>query len=272
MKIHFLGTAAAEGWPGLFCRCEHCRRARTLGGKNIRTRSSAIIDDTIKIDFPPDTYHHVLRDHLDLAAIEHLLITHTHTDHLQAADLEKRAPVLAHGIEHPLHIYGHDLALYHIANAVNLKTNRYELHLVHPFQTFQIDEQTRVTPLLADHDKRGLQTCLLYFIERNGKSLLYGHDSGWFPEETWRWLEGQTFDGTILDCTNGPLPGRSNHLNIEAVLEMQDLFKQKKMLRENGKVIATHFSHNGGLLHEELEQIFTPHGIIVAYDGLVLQL
>lgn len=272
MKIHFLGTAAAEGWPGIFCRCEHCMKARQLGGKNIRTRSSAIIDDSIKIDLPPDTYYHVLRDNLDLAAIEHLFITHTHSDHLQPDELEKRTPVCAHGVEHPLHIYGHDLALDKVANAINMKSKLYELHLVHPFQPVQIDETTKVTPLLADHDKRKLQTCLLYAIEKDGKSLLYGHDSGWFPQETWSWLMRHTFDGVILDCTNGPLPGRSNHLNIDAVVEIQDIFRKNGMLRDHGKVIATHFSHNGGLLHEELERVFAAHQIIVAYDGLILHL
>ena len=33
MKIHYLGTAAAEGWPALFCDCENCRRARIEKGK-----------------------------------------------------------------------------------------------------------------------------------------------------------------------------------------------------------------------------------------------
>ena len=37
MKITFYGTAAGEGWPGVFCQCELCREARRLGGKNIRT-------------------------------------------------------------------------------------------------------------------------------------------------------------------------------------------------------------------------------------------
>ena len=35
MKIKFLGTAAAEGLPGMYCECENCIRAKKLGGKNI---------------------------------------------------------------------------------------------------------------------------------------------------------------------------------------------------------------------------------------------
>lgn len=268
MKIHFLGTAAAEGWPGLFCRCEICKKAKQLGGKNIRTRSSAIIDDTIKVDFPPDTYYHMLRDDIDMAAIEHLFVTHSHWDHLQHTDLEKRIHGCAHGIDHPLHIYGHDLILKSCREVLDPRSDRFALHLVQPYRTVQVNATTSVTPLLADHDK--METCLLYFIEKDGKALLYGNDTGWFPDETWEWLKKKTFDAAILDCTKGPLPGRDNHLNIEAVLEINDIFRTKRMLRDNGKIIVTHFSHNCGLLHEDLEEVFTPHNILVAYDSMIL--
>ena len=33
-------------------------------------------------------------------------------------------------------------------------------------------------------------------------------------------------------------------------------------------VVATHFSHNGGLLHDELIRTFAPHGVNVAHDGV----
>ena len=49
MKITFLGTAAAEGVPAIFCNCEYCQNARLKGGKNIRTRSQEIINEYIKI-------------------------------------------------------------------------------------------------------------------------------------------------------------------------------------------------------------------------------
>jgi phosphoribosyl 1,2-cyclic phosphate phosphodiesterase len=50
MKLLFLGTAAAEGFPGLFCNCASCREARALGGKNLRMRSSLLINEDLLID------------------------------------------------------------------------------------------------------------------------------------------------------------------------------------------------------------------------------
>lgn len=62
MKIHFLGTAASEGIPNPFCRCEHCQQARIRKGKNIRTHSSAIIDDQLLIDVAPEFSQQLLRE------------------------------------------------------------------------------------------------------------------------------------------------------------------------------------------------------------------
>ena len=54
MKILYMGTAAAEGWPGLFCSCDVCSHARKAGGRNLRTRTQAMLDDDLLLDFPPD--------------------------------------------------------------------------------------------------------------------------------------------------------------------------------------------------------------------------
>ena len=47
MKFRYLGTAAAEGWPAVFCNCDNCMRAKKAGGRNLRTRSQAIINDDL---------------------------------------------------------------------------------------------------------------------------------------------------------------------------------------------------------------------------------
>lgn len=265
MNIHFLGTSAAEGFPGVFCRCEHCARARKLGGKNIRTRTSVLIDGVLKIDMPPDTYHHVLRDSLDLGAVKDLFITHTHSDHLYVDELFMRAPGFQHGCEHPLMIYGHDAAIQLCRQRLGSNETYFKLNRIQPFETVEA-ETARITPLPAEHSKD--ETCLLYFIERNGKSILYGHDTGWFLDSTWEWLENQKLDLAILDCTNGNIPSRKGHMNIEAVVEIDQRFKSLGVYHKNSQTIATHFSHNTGLQHEDLVRIFTPHGIEVAYDGM----
>lgn len=271
MEVHFLGTAAAEGWPALWCRCAHCAEARRRGGRDIRTRAGALVDGRIKIDLGPDTYMQALRDGVDLGAVEHLLVTHSHEDHFSPEELAMRAPPFGHGAEHELTIWAGEKPL-HAARQV-LKaygTPHISLRLVRPFEPFQAGD-ARITPLLADHDP--LETCLIYAIERQGKRLLWGHDTGIFPEETWRCLEGQApFDAVVLDCTNGPLPGKRGHLGIEGVLEVKAEMLQRHLAHPATRFVATHFSHNGGLLQADLEERLGPEGVLVAYDGMRLRI
>lgn len=58
MKLKYLGTAAYEGVPSLFCDCVVCRKSKRTGGKNLRSRSQALVNDDLLIDFPADTVWH----------------------------------------------------------------------------------------------------------------------------------------------------------------------------------------------------------------------
>ncbi|MNI69126.1 Phosphoribosyl 1,2-cyclic phosphodiesterase [compost metagenome] len=147
--------------------------------------------------------------------------------------------------------------------------HNYKFHKVIPFEPIQTQTAT-IVPLLADHDP--LETCLLYYIEKDGKTILYGNDSGWFPEQTWNWLKDKQLDLAILECTTGRSLYRNNHMSVDAVLETKTWMDTNGVLKPDGQVVVTHFSHNAGLLHEDLTDIFEPYGIQVAYDGLLIQL
>src|SRR4030042_946112 len=54
MRLFFLGTAAAEGYPAIFCNCANCRQARLLGGRDQRFRSALLVNDDLLIDFAPE--------------------------------------------------------------------------------------------------------------------------------------------------------------------------------------------------------------------------
>ena len=56
MELLYLGTAAAEAIPGMFCDCRFCKTAKALGGKEYRMRSGAVINGELMIDFSPDVH------------------------------------------------------------------------------------------------------------------------------------------------------------------------------------------------------------------------
>jgi len=271
MRILFAGTGAAEGWPGIFCECDACARARMIGGKNLRSRCSVHFDNEYKVDLPPDTYLHILKYNLNFADIKHLFITHDHYDHLHSDDLLMRREPFAHMSEkNDIHIYGSRDVIGSITDRLG-ETSKMglTLHTLKPFETVNAGE-FRVKALLADHDPN--KVCFIYLFYSRGKIILYGHDSGWFPEETWREIEGFRLDLAILDCTAGAISSRRNHMGLKEIIEMREYMISKNIADKDTIFVATHFSHNGRLLHDELVEKLYPRGIEVAYDGLIIDL
>ncbi|MFC5653269.1 MBL fold metallo-hydrolase [Paenibacillus solisilvae] len=200
------------------------------------------------------------------------MFTHTHYDHFNPDDLFSRVEGYAHGIDKPLTIYGNDAVIGRsIAALGQYAGDRFEFQLLRPFQAISLGDRV-VTPLLANHDRT--ETCMLFYIEKDGKRLFYGNDTGWLHEDTWNWLKGKVIDLAILDCTHGYTHNNRNpnHMGIETVLEVQRVLQEEGNLSKNGQIFVTHFTHNSGLLHEDFERIFEPAGIKVAYDGLVIHI
>ena len=206
MKIKYLGTSAAEGIPGLFCNCVYCNEARRRGGKDLRTRSQSIIDNTLLIDFPADSLSHMYKYEIPISHIHNILITHTHQDHLYLEDFGLRSKYygFAHNIDQMLTVYGNDTFIKKF-DAMYPQNSHYEqakpnitCRELTEYKTVDIDGYN-VTALLARHDPN--EKCFIYYIERGGTSLLYGNDTGWFPEPTWKFLADKTIDLVSLDCT-----------------------------------------------------------------------
>src|SRR5699024_8222762 len=120
--------------------------------------------------------YHAVRDQINFTKLKDLLITHTHGDHFTPQDLLNRIEGFAHGVNAPLHVYGNDLAVQGYRQNIPPDKNRFVYHRVLPFQEIKTQTAT-ITPLLADHDPN--ETCLLYYIEKDGKQILYGNDTGW---------------------------------------------------------------------------------------------
>ena len=249
MKIQFLGTAAAEGIPALFCKCPVCQNALAVRGKEIKTRSQAVVDDKILIDFPADTYMHMLLHNVDLASVHTLIVTHSHSDHFYERDFWCRLPGIANNIEgEPLNVYMTAPALRRAEEfaAVHMKGNtRVVFREIRPFEAFEA-EGYRFIPLRANHDQNA--GAVFFIIEKDGKSALYANDTGIFPDETVEYLAnyGRRFDFVSLDCTAMLLTGwRDGHMGLDTNAEMYAKLTEMGLCGENTVAYVNHFSHNG---------------------------
>ena len=270
MKITYLGTAAAEGFPAVFCNCEFCKTARKLGGKNIRTRSQAIINDDLLIDLPADTYCHFLQNGIAGDTIKYLLITHSHSDHLYTGEFEMRSVPYAHNMRADcLEIYGSQGA-YDILSKKGVSKNTSVAALKH-FETVSFGSYT-VTALPARHmlsDKANI------YLIRGEKALLYAHDTGFFFDEVFEYLEKEkvVLDFISLDCTNVDIPisESGTHMDFENIGKVLEKLTDLGVINEKTVKVVNHFSHNGNPLHHLLEERAAKYGCIVSYDGLAIE-
>jgi phosphoribosyl 1,2-cyclic phosphate phosphodiesterase len=264
MKIKYLGTGASEGFPGIFCQCEACGRARSLGGKNLRRRSSALIDGSLLVDIPPDLYGLSLLHGVDLSQIKHIAVTHTHEDHFYLHELSNFAPPFAHRSGEAVKFYGscavHDAFVRMYEGKLD---GLVEMIPLEPFRPVTAGGHV-LTPLPASH---GAPNSLIYIVESNGQRLLYANDTGWFSDAVWDYLRGKRFDIVSMDCTSIVGEVYSTHMNLNQNILLRERLLQMGSADERTVFVATHFSHNGLLMQHEMEERFAPYGIRTAYDG-----
>lgn len=273
MQLQICGTAAAEGIPALFCECRVCTEARRRGGKELRSRSAYQVGDRVRIDWGPDALYHAHRLGLDYSRLRHLLLTHSHDDHWYPINLMYRNPGFANLAQRtPLHIHAVEATLDALPNGMlgDPKRADLELHPMKMWQTVELPgEDIRFTPILADHARDRI--CVNFILQTGDRCILQGNDTGWYPDETWAFLKDYRFDAVIFDSTSGfNDEARRNHMGCAAVVEAFERLDAMGCLNADCRRVATHFSHNGLALHDELEQRFAPHAIVPAYDGMMV--
>ncbi len=274
MKLTYLGTAAAEGWPAVFCRCDNCMRALNAGGRNIRTRSQAMINDDFLFDFPTDTYEHALHNRIDLSKIEYVFFTHSHVDHCTPIDLVMRRSVLAHNLtkEH-LTLYGSERVKDRICEVTDvLENNLYDISFekIENYHTYEVGNY-KVTPLKAFHVT---QDDMIYIVESEGKTLLYLHDTGPLYDEAVSYLVENKIKADLVsyDCTFASRRGVGGHLGLDTAAELRDKFLSLGIIDEKTVNILNHFSHNGESIYDEFVPIAAENGFIVSYDGMTVEI
>ena len=272
MEILLLGTAAAEGWPCPWCGCDSCTHARRAGGRDIRSRSNALIDGVVKVDFNADTLMQVQRMGRDLTALSTLVFTHAHNDHCTPAELQYRGPWFVTQVPPvaPARLRKRrgDAGGARLSRRPGRPASGTAPAPGAVSRAVTTPDGTEILPLPAAHTPG----TLLLRLTRHGRHFFYGHDSGTYPDETIAALAGTPLDMVLLDCTYGPqLHEYTGHLGIDGVLQMAERLRAVGAVTSQTRLVATHFSHNGGLGHDELTARLALHGVQAAYDGMMVE-
>jgi phosphoribosyl 1,2-cyclic phosphodiesterase len=282
MQLTFLGTSAANAFPEAFCHCDHCQAARAEGGKSLRKRSSALVNDDLLIDLGPDIMAASQMHTIDLTGVRYCLQTHPHADHLDPSHLLSRSPGYGVVGAPRLRIYasratlekanetftrdlsGMDLLDPACEDELNLKA-----HTIDPLQPIKVGPY-RVIGFPANHAHG--YGALLYAVQDADGAIFYGTDTAVLWEETWQAFHrfNLRFDLVVLDHTYGPGEPASDHLNARELARHVQRMRDEGLLTDRGRAFATHIAHEGNPPHAELTSFASWHGYEVAYDGLVV--
>lgn len=278
MELLYLGTAAAEGYPALFCSCSHCQAAREAGGRDLRRRTAALIDGELLIDVGPDLMAAAQTLDLRLDRVRWVLQTHSHSDHLLDSNFTWREAGFTTTTPAWWELCGSSRTIEAIGAAGKLEQRRLTLRPVTAFETFALGPYT-VTALLARHDM-AIEP-LFYAIRRDGAALLWANDTGPFFPETWQALQQLATDGVRfgfagIEATMGTLPMPDpaspwGHMNVQQCVEHHRELERLGLLASDAHRFAHHFSHHANPPHAELEALLRPHGVSPAHDGLRVQ-
>ena len=261
----------------MFCECDACKKVRRLGGHNIKTRSCTLVDHVL-IDLSPDIFMQSVLNHLSLSQVNNVVMTHSHTDHLNTLEIRLRmrdmASILEPGQEKKLKIYGNHMVQQVIIDAISKDSHvnpaRLEFREIHAFERMEVDG-LEFTSLKANH--KNDEESLIYAVQNKTGCFLYANDSGALPEETLAYIREQNFcfDLVSMDTGRGTLPG-DGHMGLNENLFLRRQLEEMGAVHKDTCYYLNHFSHMCGLIPDEYQKVVEKHGFYLTYDGMKLEI
>ncbi len=213
---------------------------------------------------------HFLNNGIEADKIEYLLITHAHQDHCYIRDLFVRRSPYAHEMRVPtLKLFCSE----YVYKTFDMTfPQNVEITILKAYEMVKFGEY-KVTALPANNMK-GCEP-FIYIIESD-KTLLYAHDTGYFFEEVFEYIEKNKirFDMVTLDCTNvlDFAPNDSGHMGFPNNEKVLDRLASIGAIDDNTIKCINHFSHNGNPIHEIVEEKAGQNGWLASYDGFEINI
>jgi ribonuclease BN (tRNA processing enzyme) len=252
----FLGTCAAD-----FNCAKLEGELKNQFDKNTRRASCAIFNGKYMLDCGPHAIDAIAIAGVPLADITDLFMTHLHSDHFNAENVQK----IASAKQTPLRIWVR-------ADAKLPELSNIEIHRMPDCEELAVNEALKVTGLRANHDQHSAPQFLLFDME--GDKILYATDGAWFINTSYYHLRDAKVKLLVLDCTTGDYEGdyrMGEHNSIPMIKVMLPSLKTWGVIDENTETYISHLAQSLHAPHEETEKICASFGVKVAYDGLRVQ-
>ena len=291
MKLTFLGTGTSHGVPVIACDCPVCK---SKDPHNKRTRSSVYVQTEdnkyILIDIGPDFHEQAIRE--NIRALDVLLLTHSHADHLFGIDdLRSFSSIMSQKPENPdnekysrppIPIYTNHTAAEHLKHsfgylfsehAVGGGHAKIDLQEVKGGTQIEIGSLTVTAIPLVHGELEATGWLLTEKTSGSPRSIAYLTDCSYISDESIKLIKEKS--------------GQLVHLVIDGLRmkEHPTHFSYLQALEAAGKIGGdhiwiTHMTHNTS--HDDTAAYFAEHradfpglaaaeSVLPAYDGLVLE-
>ena len=260
MRVRLLGTGASNGWPDPWCSCASCAAAVAQGV--LRGQTGALVDDRLLLDLGPELPRAALRQGTSLAAVEAVLVTHVHEDHLAPAALMWRSWQEA---PRPLELVG-PLAVLEAAQP--RADPSVTLRPVHAGDRLTVAGH-EVVVLPARHGGPEVGPAVLYDVTGpDGSRLLYATDTGVLPDDAVRLAADRAYDAVLLELSTMRL---DTHLDLTSWPEQVQRLRAVGAVTERTAVVGVHLGH-GNPPPDVLDGLLASWGARAGHDGEVLDL
>ena len=255
-SLLFLGTGAAD-W----------RMKDREQNSFFRRNSAALLNDDLMIDcgehifdFAESVGNPGLYDN-----VTDIIITHSHSDHFN------KDSVLKIAASQKIRLACDRDTMKKIGEHPNI-----EYIMFTPYKKKKVGRYY-ITPLLANHDVviTRSQRAYHYIIKTpSGNEIFYGLDGAWFLRPSWAEMLKHKYDVMVFDCTVGDNDDWRlfEHNTIPMLRTMIKEVKARELLKEDGKLVASHLARTLHKSHEETEVILQELGMITAFDGMQIEI
>lgn len=255
-KLLFLGTAAANFLPQLKNEC------KDRFDKDARRASCMLIGDNILVDCGMYVMESMRIAGTDVSKITDIFVTHFHADHFIADHVAQ----IAAGKEKPLRLWVR-------RDAVVPEIENVEVVYLPRHTEVEIAEEMSVISIDANHDPKSFPQHFIFTI--HGKKLLYALDGGWFLTESYNYMRKVKMDMAVLDGTCGDNLDEwrvGEHNSIPMLRIMVPALKKWGVFDEETRIYLSHIAPKLHASHAETVELVAGDGLLVAYDGLEVQL
>ena len=260
MEVLLLGTGSAEGWPNPFCTCASCQSLTAAG--EVRGQTAALVDDVLLLDCGPEAPRAAMHAGRSLRDVRHILLTHSHPDHLGPAALLWRHWA---GRDEPLDLVGPPEALAACADWIG-PHDPVRLVPVEPGDQLTIGDYT-VRAIRGEHE---VASVLYDITDAAGVRILYATDTGPLPAETVQTLRHSAYDLVLLEETCGDgTDHATGHLDLATFPRLLADLRDVGAVVPTTDVVAIHLGH-GNPPTAELSRRLAAWGAWVVPDGSTL--